>query len=829
MLTLQRYRHTEIYGLSDTTHMTYTGILAAVSITCCSFISFAQQKPPLPEDYFTTYSFTFLDSVNDLGSKSTALEVERLAESILKVTQRALADYTIADKSDLAFIHGYILAPALLKNDFTLAARSIATYNMISPSPEYLAPFGFFHNAYAKACITQSDDGSEYFKQLFKNVLEDAFHSLHPDFRADIATTSKATYNLSIQSTYEKEINGILKRVMACEKKITFYQATALLDTYFKMKLVSNLGNVVEALLFEISPVKVQEISAKIPMRDGINLSAKVFLDASSSEKVPAIVSLSPYPSGYESVRGNMFASNGYVMIYVNSRGRSTSEGEFVPYENDARDYYDVIDWASKQSWCNGKIATTGGSYLGFVQWQAIKGEYRHPALKAINPMVSVAFGYDFPRRNNIFYSYMLQWASYVSGKESNTALFNDDKFWKSKLYELYKKRIPFSKLDSVAGLSNSHFKKWIAHPDFDNYWKNILPDVHDYENLDIPVLTITGYYDGDQPGSLYYFNNHNRYAGEKEKSKHHLLIGPFDHGSAQWQPRTFQGRRLDSQGLYAHGEMIEKEAQIPIYKYVINWFNWVLKEDAKPEFIKDKINYFVTGTGQWASASSLQDATQDTLQLYLSPKIIRNPRRKTLYSLSPQTSDNKRIKYTHDIAQTLDSAYLYSNDRRGDDSIYMTSPYHLIFESEPLTRDIIITNKIVPHLYLSLNVPDADFNVTIIEVGPDGKSHTLASSNIRARYRNGGDQPELVTPGKIEMYNFDYTFLYVKKLKKGSKVRITFGSINSPWFEKNFGFGGIVSNEQTTKKRIIEATLHTGPKYPSHIEIPFSNIPSKN
>jgi putative CocE/NonD family hydrolase len=81
-----------------------------------------------------------------------------------------------------------------------------------------------------------------------------------------------------------------------------------------------------------------------------------------------------------------------------------------MPYENDARDYYDIIDWVSKQSWCDGQVATTGGSYLGFAQWQAVRKQFKHPALKAINPMVSVGFGIDFPRWSHQFYSYILRW-----------------------------------------------------------------------------------------------------------------------------------------------------------------------------------------------------------------------------------------------------------------------------------------------------------------------------------------------------------------------------------------------------------------------------------
>jgi putative CocE/NonD family hydrolase len=134
-------------------------------------------------------------------------------------------------------------------------------------------------------------------------------------------------------------------------------------------------------------------------MRDGIKLNAFYSGTCNTGFRHYFTQSL---PSGMEARAGNVFATNGYNCLYVDNRGRRESEGVFIPYENDAQDYYDIIDWVSKQPWCDGQVATSGGSYLGFAQWQAIRKEFKHPALKAINPMVSVAFGVDFPRSTTV-------------------------------------------------------------------------------------------------------------------------------------------------------------------------------------------------------------------------------------------------------------------------------------------------------------------------------------------------------------------------------------------------------------------------------------------
>ncbi len=78
-----------------------------------------------------------------------------------------------------------------------------------------------------------------------------------------------------------------------------------------------------------------------------------------------------PYGRGGEraTTRADAFAKAGYVAVWVDVRGRGDSEGAFEPYRNDGLDGVDVIAWAAAQEWCDGAVATFGGSYPGRIQW----------------------------------------------------------------------------------------------------------------------------------------------------------------------------------------------------------------------------------------------------------------------------------------------------------------------------------------------------------------------------------------------------------------------------------------------------------------------------
>src|SRR5687768_8888444 len=121
----------------------------------------------------------------------------------------------------------------------------------------------------------------------------------------------------------------------------------------------------------------------RIRTRDGIHLAGHLSVP-SKGERVPVLLRFTSYARPND-LKNNVYvfrlaASLGYAYAEVYTRGVGRSAGAAAPYEHDVNDVYDVIDWLSKQPWCNGQVAMGGGSYLGYTQWAALKNP--HPALK---------------------------------------------------------------------------------------------------------------------------------------------------------------------------------------------------------------------------------------------------------------------------------------------------------------------------------------------------------------------------------------------------------------------------------------------------------------
>ena len=141
--------------------------------------------------------------------------------------------------------------------------------------------------------------------------------------------------------------------------------------------------------------------SVLIPTKNGVNISAILVRKKTNSQPLPVILFYTTYYQGTgDDILGKKSADKDYVGIVAYARGIRTNLKDYAPYEHEATDIYDIIDWISNQTWCNGKVGMYGGSYTGFSQWATAKKI--HPALKTIVPQVAVMPGFDMPMENNV-------------------------------------------------------------------------------------------------------------------------------------------------------------------------------------------------------------------------------------------------------------------------------------------------------------------------------------------------------------------------------------------------------------------------------------------
>ncbi|HEY2526545.1 MAG TPA: CocE/NonD family hydrolase [Xanthobacteraceae bacterium] len=164
-----------------------------------------------------------------------------------------------------------------------------------------------------------------------------------------------------------------------------------------------------------------------VPMRDGAQLKADVFRP-DAPERFPAIVNLGPYQKdkpwlvpdtleekpnewmNWETINPQWWVPRGYAAVRVDGRGTGKSPGQCEPWSlAEAVDFYDAIEWAAAQSWCNGKVGLLGISYFAINQW--FVANLKPPSLKAIIPWEGFADIYrDALYHGGILSLFMTNW-----------------------------------------------------------------------------------------------------------------------------------------------------------------------------------------------------------------------------------------------------------------------------------------------------------------------------------------------------------------------------------------------------------------------------------
>ena len=517
--------------------------------------------------------------------------------------------------------------------------------------------------------------------------------------------------------------------------------------------------------------------SVMIKTRDGAFISAIVVRKKGVYVPKPVIFQYTIYvrDKGRDIKSLKTAADKDYVGVIAYSRGKRFSPDEIFPYENDANDAYDVIDWISKQEWCNGSVGMYGGSYNGYTQWAACKK--MHPALKTIVPYVANRPGMGLPMENNIFINPNYEWSFYVgNNKYLDTIAGNDRQRFRTMQNKWWETGAAYKKMDSFDNTPNRHFQRWISHPSFDEYWQNMAPYKKDFAQINIPVLAIDGYYNDSQNSGLYYIRELQKYSPQTPA---YLIIGPYDHFGTQI------GGEIELRDY-----KVDSIAIIDIKKITYQWFDYILKNGTKPEMLKDKINYEVMGANEWRSAPSLDKIANGFLQLYLT-----NSKSGEFYALNEKKPIQKKYLY-----QEVNFA-----DRQTENNDYYPDPIirkeidtnnGFVFTSDPLKEPMLINGSFLGEIKVSINKKDLDIGVTLYELMSNGEYFHLSYFIGRASYIKDITKRNLLKPNGIETIPFSNTHLVSKQLSKGSRLVVVINVNKNRFSELNYGTGKVVTEE---------------------------------
>jgi putative CocE/NonD family hydrolase len=544
----------------------------------------------------------------------------------------------------------------------------------------------------------------------------------------------------------------------------------------------------------------VPRFGVPIPMRDGVRLVADIWLPDSVGT-FPAILLRTPYLKTPQFKRYKLAAylQRGYAVVLQDTRGRGDSEGEFDFYFPEGKDGYDTIEWIARQSWSNGRVAMDGGSYLGTVQWLAARE--RPPALRCIAPTAPSGRIFDeIPYLGGAFrMEWAVPWLNLVSGRAPQgdlAELVNWQRIMRHR---------PLATMDLAFGRSMRLYREFLAHATFDEYWRRIQLGPEDFSKIDIPVLTVTGWFDGDQPGALHYWDGMERHGPRPETRA--LIIGPWTHAQTYlggepkvnaWEPGP--GSILDIQGIR------------------LAFFDACLK--GAPPVPGPRVRVFVTGANRWIESDRYPLADVERRALYLHSGGAANSAEGDGRLSWDAPGQEPPDSFTYDPRNPVPSRGI-TLDHQG---IHRRRDL-LVYTSDSLTAPLEIVGRVFVKLLAASDAVDTDFTAKLFDVHPDGRALVLGPSEVgvkRARYRQGYERTALLTPGKAEEYAIEL-FDIGHRFLPGHRIRVEISSSASPYIAPNQNTGLPVATDTTW--RVARQTIFHDRTRPSRVELPVLPI----
>ncbi len=560
------------------------------------------------------------------------------------------------------------------------------------------------------------------------------------------------------------------------------------------------------------------ERGVTVKMRDGVILRADIYRPNVAGQ-FPVLLQRTPYNKSGGVAFGLKAAARGYVVIIQDVRGRYTSDGEWYTFKHESDDGYDTVEWASSLPYSNGKVGMWGGSYVGATQMLAAIAHPPH--LAGICPVVTASnYHENWTYQGGAFEQWFNEsWTSGLAQDTFNRSVVNNSNalggMWKLPLagYPLFNFPDAASAPASAATLA-PYFLDWLAHPSYDDYWKQWSIEEH-FGDITVPILHVVAWYDIFQGGSLRNYIGIKTHGGsEAARRGQHLLVTIGGHAGS--------GRKIgDVDFGPAAAEFDENEV-------TLNWYDYLFK-GVHNEFAGKPVKIFVMGANQWREENDWPLARAQNTKYFLHSTKSANSLRGdgSLSTASPRSEVADHYVYdpSNPVATVggplcCDSKHLEPGPR--DQRAVEARDDVLIYTTPALTQDTEVTGPVGLELFAKSSAVDTDFTAKLVDVGPDGFAQNLTEGIVRARYRDSREKADLINPGQVYQFNIDL-WSTSNVFRKGHALRLEISSSNFPRFDRNLNTG----EDPAFAKNYVSATntVYHDAEHPSVLIVPL--VPS--
>jgi hypothetical protein len=378
-------------------------------------------------------------------------------------------------------------------------------------------------------------------------------------------------------------------------------------------------------------------------------------------------------------------------------------------------------------------------------------------------------------------------------------AAAKDTAYWRRSEEDWFRSGRSYREFPGLPGPASAIFRSWLNHPSYDRFWQKRLPFGEEFAKIDIPVLTITGYYSAGETAALYYFTQHHDH---NPNADHALLIGPFD------------ARSVERGAVSSPGELgLDPVARMSTNEARYEWFRYALGESERPKLMRANVNYELLGANEWRHEPSLEALDGTRRRFYLAAGARATPH--ALAATKPPAP--MALTETLDLRDRIGAAWRPVQDLVLD---RLQSRDGAVFMTEPFADPVDFAGRLAGVLDFTINKYDVDIVMSLYELRANGEYVKLfdPAYAFRASYARDRVRRRLLMAGVRQQVPFQSERLVARRIEEGSRLVLALGVNERADQQVNYGAGGDVSEESIEDAGApLRIRWHEG----SYIEIP--------
>ena len=496
-----------------------------------------------------------------------------------------------------------------------------------------------------------------------------------------------------------------------------------------------------------------------VPMSDGVVLLADHYLPVSVASAATVLIRCPYGRSGpFALQNAQILAERGYHVLMQSCRGTFGSGGEFEPMRNEIADGQDTVAWLREQNWFDGRLATYGGSYLGFVQWALAMD----PPPELVAAIVHIG-PHDFSRsafRNGVFdlYNYV-GWSDLVAHQESAGRLRSLVRMATAeRRLRPVLDRLPVAAgVRDLLGREPTLSERWLEHPRLtDPFWAPLQCGAA-LDRITVPVLVVGGWQD------LFIEQNLQQYRTLAARGvPTRLLVGPWAHLDLTTKGGAAVVESMAWLDRYAAPGQARGQARGPA-------------PVAQPDH---SVRIWVggQGAGEWREPSGWPPAGTTQQRWHLGAH-------GSLSTREP-SPDVPAVSFRYDPADPTPSpggAILAVTGGSRDNRAVERRLDVLVFSSDPLAEPVEVLGEVAAEFSVARDNPYADLFARLCDVDPRGRSWNVCDGILRLT----GEDP-LAGTVRVSLIGAAHRF------GRGHRIRLQVAGGAHPRFARNPGNGQV-------------------------------------